>query len=154
MLPLRTAALLIIALSLVGGSLPAEPEAPKAEPPAASGNQTPSDPSGMVTLTFSNGTQRIGHAAVNDVTVAYAAKGGHWLYFHISDEEVSLAQQIEFQKGSVQFGSSQWEHPGELYYNAELQAICFVPDSSDSRAYSFYNQEIENFSMLISNFEN
>lgn len=99
-----------------------------------------------VTLTMSDGAQRVGTSAPDDVEVYFAPKGGPWLLFHLTGEETEWAASLPFQSATVRFGGSEWEHPGELFYNGEDQALCFIPTSSNSQAYTHYGWEVLHFS--------
>ena len=102
---------------------------------------------GRVTLTLSDGAQRTGVSAPDDVEVLFAAKGGHQLKFHLTADELEWAASLPFQQAAVRFGTSEWEHPGELFYSKDDQALLFLPTSSSSQAYVHYGPEAEAFAL-------
>ena len=144
-----------VAPSASGASAPSFSPAPPSENPLPSPveNEIPTDP-GTVLLTFADGTQRTGHSADDDVTVEIPGKGGAQLLFHLSAEELDWAETVEFQQVSVRFGGSEWEHPGELFYNREMQELQFTPHSSGAQAYTYYNGEVTAFLLQNKDFAN
>lgn len=116
-------------------------------PATATSSSTSED--AFVTLTFADGSQRVGILPRMDVVVEHAAKGGHRLNFILPDNELEWAAALKFQQVTVRFGNSEWEHLGELFYTAEQRVLCFIPSSSDSHAYTHYNPETEEFALKV-----
>lgn len=119
------------------------PETPTGTPPTG---QVYSEDPGWVLLTFADGTQREGWSSPNDVVVEMVPKGGWWLIFHAAEEELEWASTVEFQKATVRFGGSEWEHPGDVYFNSEYKVFVFCPTASGMLAsYRDYGREIQQF---------